>query len=127
MRGTGKFLAALSMSTALMVFYVHVQVSLFQVSYAIHTLSRDAAAKMETYRLLKFEVDQMKAPGLLEEKMKSLQMDLTLPQEIRVVQIPSAPVSEEQVLRKISLPSFSDGLTQVFGHWVKVAQAKTEG
>jgi len=107
--------------------YVHGRIALFRVSYLIDVKSETWAQKKEAYRHIKFEVDQMKAPRLLEAKMKALNLDLTLPKEIRVVRVPKvAPMLETSPPTELELQPFSQGLLNFFGRWVKVAQAKTE-
>ena len=58
--------------------------------------------------------------------MKELELDLTLPKEIRVVRV-APTVSEVAVpttLQDESLKPMSKGLLDLLGRWVKVAQAK---
>jgi hypothetical protein len=126
MRGTGKFLAILTFIGGLLLLYVHAQISLFQVSYTIDSRSRQLAQQSEEYRLLKFEVEQLKAPRLLETRMKELQMDLTLPKEVRIVRVPTVPVVDAVNVQGVSLRPLSDGILDFLGRWVKVAQAKTD-
>lgn len=126
MKGAGKILVTVSLLSMLLVFYVHEQISLFSLSYCMNTESETLARKAEEYRHLKFEVDQLKAPRLLEDKMKHMRLDLALPKEVRVVRIPTVPIVESPVVKSISLQPLSDGLLDFLGRWVKVAQAKTE-
>ena len=110
--------------TSLLLLYVHEKVMLIEVSYRLDNLSENFNRKTEQYRQLKFDVEQLKAPRLLEEKMKSLELDLTLPKEFRVVPLraltpASAPVQEVSIKP-------GAGFFQFLGHWVNVAQAKTE-
>jgi hypothetical protein len=128
MKGAGKILSGITIITVLLLFYVHEQVSLFAVSYRIQKNSALLTERGEEYRRLKFEVDQLKAPRLLEEKMRMLNLDLTLPKQVLVVRIPSTPPAESNapVISDISLQPFSEGLLDFLGRWVKVAQAKTD-
>ncbi|MBI3313144.1 MAG: hypothetical protein HYZ83_02780 [Candidatus Omnitrophica bacterium] len=126
MKGAGKFLISLIGVTLLVLLYVHIQVSLFQVSYSMNTQSHQLADKSEAYRLLKFEVDQLRAPRLLEQKMKDMQIELALPKEVQVVKIPAAPAFNPESLPNVSLKPLSDGLLDFLGRWVKIAQAKTD-
>ncbi|MBI3307186.1 MAG: hypothetical protein HYZ84_05205 [Candidatus Omnitrophica bacterium] len=125
MKGIGKFLAGLGLGIFFLLLYVHLQIATFQVSYSINTQSRRLAKSGEAYRLLKFEVDQLRAPRLLEQKMKDMQIDLALPKEVQVVKIPAPPPATES-LSNVSLKPLSDGLMDFLGRWVKVAQAKTD-
>ena len=73
---------------------------------------------------------QMKDWPLLEQaveaKMKELEMDLTLPKEVRVIRIPVEQNIAPPPMTEFELQPFSEGLLNFFGRWVKVAQAKTE-
>lgn len=128
MKGAGKILIGITFVTALFLFYVHEQISLFDISYRIQKDSALLTDKSEEYRRLRFEVDQLKAPRLLEEKMRKLKLDLALPKQVLVVQIPSIPAAKSTapVIKKIPLQLFSEGLLDFLGRWVKVAQAKTD-
>ena len=126
MKDAGKILIAISIATALFLMYVHEQIALFRISYAIDA-SRDARAqKAEAYRRLEFEVEQLKAPRLLEQRMKDFGLDLTLPKEIRVVRVPQAALPERLASPQVAVQPFSAGLTRFLGRWVDVAQAKTD-
>ena len=128
MKGAGKILIGIAFVTALFLFYVHEQISLFNISYLMQKDSALLADKSEAYRRLKFEVDQLKAPLLLEEKMRELKLDLVLPKQVLVVQIPRVPAVESAppVMKNVSFHPFSEGLLDFLGRWVKVAQAKTD-
>ncbi len=120
----GKMIFGVGILTLALLLYVHEQVSLVRVSYQIDSKADKLSKMKEDYRQIKFEVDQLKAPRLLEEKMKSLSMDLTLPREIHVVRTPAlkVPLPNQQV----STGSFSGNMFGFLGHWVEVAQAKTD-
>ena len=126
MRGTGKFLLILGSVLALLLLYVNAQISLFQVSYKMASIEHQIVVKREQYQSLKFDVERLKAPRLLEEKMKELQLNLSLPSEIRVVRVPQIEEIDSRALESASLTPFSHSLMDFFGRWVKVAQAKTE-
>ncbi|MBI3316557.1 MAG: hypothetical protein HYZ85_00940 [Candidatus Omnitrophica bacterium] len=113
--------------TGLFVTYVHEQISLFKISFVLDQQYESLNRKAEEYRRLKFEVDQRKAPRVLEQKMKELELDLTLPKEIRVFRLAPKP---EAVLASASAPPtfhpFSSSLMDFLGRWIEVAQAKTD-
>lgn len=126
MKGIGKIVAVIFALSLFFVVYVREQIALLHVSYQIEAKSEKVAQLSEEYRRLRFEVDQLKAPRLLEEKMKQLSMDLTLPQEIRVVRTP-VEVAAAQPLERVSLhPTLSTQFAHFVGRWIDVAQAKTE-
>jgi cell division protein FtsL len=127
MKGIGKILISMSFGTFLLFLYVHAQVSLVSVSYSLDRQSKKLAESQEEYRRLKFEVEQLRAPRRLEEKMKEWGLELSLPKEVRVVRVPMPdPVEAQTMTEEIQLQPFSKGLMDFLGRWVKVAQAKTE-
>ncbi len=124
MKGLGKVMACVFAVCFFMLLYVHEQISLIRVSYLLDVKSDKLAKMTEEYRQVKFEVDQLKAPRLLEQKIKQLSLDLTLPQEIRVIKMPASRL--EVPLGDIQVHSFSNGVLDFLGRWVEVAQAKTD-
>ncbi len=127
MKGSGKILVFIAGFTCLMLMYVHLQIASVLVSFDIHKTSRTFTEKQELLRRLQFKVDQLKAPRLLEAKMKKHDLTLTLPNKIEVVEVPSVPEFS------ISLPnapeparSFSSRVTDFLGRWIQTAQAKTD-
>lgn len=126
MKGAGKIISGIFVLSLFFVLYVREQVALLHVSYQIDAKSDKVTELSEEYRRLRFEVDQLKAPRLLEEKMNKLSMELTLPQEIRVVRMPQE-MSASKPLDQLSIhPTFSTRFTNLLGRWIDVAQAKTE-
>lgn len=127
-----KILLGVLVFSILPLLYVREQVNLFHLSYQIEAQTTKLANLSEEYRKLQYEVDQLKAPRLLEEKMKSLNLDLTLPQEIRVVRVPAAaklqvPVPDKDAaLDPLSFRPLSSRVMNFLGRWVEVAQAKTD-
>ncbi len=124
MKSTTKILLGIVGLAFLLLLYVHEQVSLFRVSYLLDDRADTLSRLSEEYRSLKFEVDQLKAPRLLEEKIKLLSMDLTLPQEIRVVRT-LAPKLEAPV-QDLSESQASSRMFNMLGKWIGIAQAKTD-
>ena len=112
------------LATVLLLLYVHEQISLFRVSYLIESKSETLVRLAEEHRQLKFELDQLKAPRLLEEKMKELSLQLTLPDEIRVVRTTIPEI--ETPVDNVSMQPATGRVFQFLGHWVDVAQAKTD-
>lgn len=121
-----KVLTILMVLTSSMVLYVHGQIAIFQVSYDLNQKVAALEEKEELYREMKFEVEQLKAPRLLESKLQSMQLDLALPEHVQIIKVP-VPAMEQPV------PSVMDKTAGSFnfpfdflGKWVKVAQAKVE-
>lgn len=124
MQSVGKTILGIGVLTLLLLLYVHEQIALVRVSYLIDAKSVQFNRLSEEYRQIKFEVDQLKAPRLLEEKMKNLSMQLTLPQEIHVIKTPAPKLAAAE--RQMSpVASLSGNVFSFLGHWVDVAQAKT--
>ncbi len=127
MKGSGKILILIAALTGSMLLYVHLQVSAILISFDIHKSSRAVAEKQELLRRIQFKVDQLRAPRLLEEKMKRHDMGLALPNKIQVVEVPLAPefvipvASEQKVTR-----TFSSEVSSFLGRWIQTAQAKTD-
>ena len=124
-QSVGKTIVGIGILTLLLLFYVHEQIALVRVSYLIDSKSIQLNHLSEQYRQIKFEVDQLKAPHLLQEKMKNLSMQLTLPQEIHVIKIPPLKITPQD--SQVSpVASLSGNMFHFLGHWVDVAQAKTD-
>ncbi|MBI4711506.1 MAG: hypothetical protein HY767_03475 [Candidatus Omnitrophica bacterium] len=127
MKGSGKILILIAILTLAMLFYVHLQVASVLVSFDIHKSSRSLAEKQELLRKFQFKVDQLRAPRLLEAKMKRHDMGLALPNKIQVVEVsPVSPLvipapSQQKVAR-----TFSSEVSSFLGRWIQTAQAKTD-
>lgn len=127
MKGSGKILVAIAVVTCAMLFYVHLQVASVLVSFEIHKSSRAFAEKQELLRRFQFKIDQLRAPRLLEEKMKRHDMGLALPDKIQRVEVPPVsevviPVASEQKVTR----TLSSRVTNFLGRWIQTAQAKTD-
>lgn len=122
-----KVIALLMVFTSGMVVYVHGQIAIFQISYDLNQKEAVLQQKEEAYREIKFEVEQLKAPRLLEEKLQSMDLDLALPDHVQIIKVPM-PVQVAQPVDTM-LTKSSTNLSFPFdflGKWVKVAQAKVE-
>lgn len=112
--------------TCFAVLYVYGQTAIFKVSYDINEKSDKLKEQSEFYRRLKFEVDQLRAPRLLEEKMKRMELELALPSEIQVIRIPKTGAPESLITPAVSKQPLAASPFDLLGRWVKVAQAKME-
>ena len=126
MKGTGKIIGRIGILSSLLIFYVHQQFLLFHTSYALDHKTHHLSQKSESFRRLKFEVDQLKAPRLLEEHMRDLKLDLGLPKEINVVKVPEISQPVMIPVHEIPVLAFSDRVFNWLGRWVDVAQAKVD-
>lgn len=125
MKGAGKTILGVSFLAVFLLLYVHEQIALLHVSYTLEDKSEKLVRLSEEFRNVKFELDQLKAPRLLEEKIKEMQLNLTLPNEVRVLTTPSHPLKESPI-NNVSANPMSDRVLHFFGRWVDVAQAKTD-
>jgi cell division protein FtsL len=127
MKGSGKILILIAVFTCAMLFYVHLQVASVLVSFDIHKSSRAFDEKQELLRKFQFKVDQLRAPRLLEEKMKRHDMGLAIPNKIQVVEVPPVPglVTPAAPGQK-AVRTFSSKVTNFLGRWIQTAQAKTD-
>lgn len=127
MKGSGKILILIAILACAMLFYVHLQISSVIVSFGIHKSSRNVAEKQELLRRFQYKVDQLRAPRLLEARMKRHEMGLALPNKVQVVEVPSAPeiaipmAQSQKVVR-----TFSSEVSSFLGRWIQTAQAKTD-
>jgi cell division protein FtsL len=127
MKGSGKVLILIATLTCSMLLFVHLQIVSVLVSLDIHKSSRAVAEKQELLRRFQYKVDQLRAPRLLEAKIKRHDMSLGLPNKIQVVEIPSMPElaippsQEHKVTRTLS-----SEVSSFLGRWIQTAQAKTD-
>ena len=126
MKNLGKIILWIGIGSLPLLLYVHQQVALFHISYLLDDQASGLNKKSEAYRRLKFEVDQLKSPRFLEEKIKELSLNLALPQEIRVVRIPQSFRPSLNPVEPMSVSPISDKVLNFLGRWVDIAQAKTE-
>jgi len=127
MKGSGKILMGIASVTCLMLMYVHLQVASVIVSFNLYERSNVFTQKQELLRRLQFNVDQLKAPRLLEEKVKKYQLSLALPNKVESCEVPMipelfGPSSREPRTISASPSAFS----QFFGQLIQTAQAKTD-
>ncbi|HOW88232.1 MAG TPA: hypothetical protein P5561_05455 [Candidatus Omnitrophota bacterium] len=127
MKGSGKVLILIATLTCSMLLFVHLQIASVLVSLDIHKNSRAVAEKQELLRRFQYKVDQLRAPRLLEAKMKRHDMGLALPNKIQVVEIPpvpelAIPASQEHKATR----TLSSEVSSFLGRWIQTAQAKTD-
>jgi hypothetical protein len=116
----------ISVMTLGMTSYVHGQVTLFRLSYVLNNKGDLLAHRMEEYKRLKFEVESLRAPALLEQRMNDLKMDLGMPREIGVIRMPPLEIPADVVPEVITRQLAGERILGVLGRLVKVAQAKTD-
>ena len=124
MKGGGKIIGGIGAGVVFLLLYVHQYFLLFQTSYRLDHKQHSLNQKTENFRRLKFEVDQLKAPRLLEEHMRDLALDLSLPREINIVKIPSVEVRVPLKVHSVMPQPWTGRIMNWVGRWVDVAQAK---
>ena len=124
MKGAGKTILGVSAVAIFLLLYVHEHISLLRISYTLEDKSEKLVRLSEEFRNVKFEVDQLKAPRLLEAKIKEKQLNLGLPNEVRVLRTAAVPIQETPLA--VSASPMSDRVLHFLGRWVDVAQAKTD-
>lgn len=112
----------LVLGTILLLFYVHEQIAIFQVSYSIEKKERQVARLAEEYKTAKFRVACLRSPDVLSKRMKELSLDLTTPRDREVIKIAKPQLISEQAT-KATLPA--PFRFQSWLHLIKEAQAKT--
>lgn len=127
MKGSGKILVLVTGLTCMMLFYVHLQIASVLVSLDIHHNSKMLAQKQELFHRIQYKVDQLRAPRLLEAKMKRHDMELTLPNKIQVVEVPTvSAVQFPAVQEQQTTHTLSSAVSSFLGRWIQTAQAKTD-
>ncbi len=124
MKGSVKSLLAIAAVAFLVIFYVHFQLGSVIVSLDIDKNKKSLEQKQEILRKFAYKIEQLRAPRLLEEKMKHYDMGLTLPNKVQVVEVPAIAdrVISAAVLEKTTR-SFSSEIMNFFGKWIQTAQA----
>lgn len=126
MNRTLKQLCMIGVFAGFSLFYVHIQVSLVDLSYSIDKKNKILVQKGEDFRQLKYELDHLKSPEQLAAQMTKNNLPLELPKEVFVIEIPDLPTVEPFAVEQPFIQPFSKGFLDFFGRWVKVAQAKPE-
>ena len=124
MKGFGKILFGFAMVTAALLLYVHERVEMLEVSYQIQAKSAELSQKAEEFRHLNFEVAQIRSPQNLEKRISELSLSLTPPQEIHALPVPESAIPSEQ--KVLSIQPQSRKLSNFFGQWIQIAQARTD-
>ena len=112
--------SVLILGTLALLLYVHQQVSVFQLSYAIERKERQIARLSEDYKRAKFRLDQLRSPHALNERLKQSSLELITPTDQEVVRV----LKMQPIIQKTESgwPGARFGSLLQF---VKEAQAKT--
>lgn len=112
-----------SIVTMVLLLYVHERVEMFKLSYKIYEKSEQLSKRAEQYRLLKFEVTQLRSPQSLERRLEAMSLPFMLPKEIKVLRVPTPVV---QAREPLPVHVQTQNLFHFLGQWVQVAQARTD-
>jgi len=126
MKGTGKILLSLTGVVFMGLLFVHLHIQSFLVSYQIYDYNKELARSEEIYRHAKFDVDQLKAPRLLEEMMSEFNLKLELPDKVHLLELPQLGEKQFSKDREVTVHTFSSFALQFLGRFVNIAQAKSE-
>ncbi len=107
--------------TFALLFYVHQQISILRVSYAIQKREIEVAQLSEAYKLVKFRVARLYSPHVLSQRMKQLSLDLTTPTEQEIIRVLKPKIVPQE--SKVTWPDPVQFLSWL--HFIKEAQAKT--
>ena len=116
-----KIFSGLALLTFVLLFHVHMQVSIFQVSYSIQKKSKLLSELTDEYRLEKYEISKLYSLSYLDKRKKELNLNLVVPKEVKVVYAPVERVTEQMI---DAPPMIRRGLFS-FANLIKEAQAKT--
>ncbi len=86
MKGIIRFFIAVSMGTCLLILYIHQNVRLIQVSYDIRLNETRLAEVSDEYKQILFELDMLRAPASLEDKIMRANIDLVHPTDVQVIE-----------------------------------------
>ncbi len=128
MKGTGRIIIGIFGVCSLVMIYVHLQVITFLASYEIDRSASKIYSSNEQLRKLKFEMEQFKAPHLLEGQVRQYEMKLAIPKMVYRI-----PLSFDEIqAHSMTLPTAAQPagapqfLRQFLGSWVQVAHAKSK-
>ena len=88
MKHLGKYIIALGIVTGCMLFYVHQHTAILLCSYTINQKQETLTALIDVHKNLKFQLASLTSPTTLEQKLADANVNLVLPQEIKVVKVP---------------------------------------
>ena len=111
-------------ATLLLLFYVHEQVTIFQVSYSIERKEREIARLSEDYKTAKFYLTRLRSPHVLSQRIKELSLNLAVPKDRQVIRVLKPKAVPVQIQVEESWPPAPFRFLSLL-HFVKEAQAKT--
>lgn len=86
---TKRHFVLLALLTTFSLFYVHAQISVFGVSYAIAEKEKRLSKLSDEYRNIKFQVSKLKSLNYLDKKRREIDADLVTPIMVKAIRVPA--------------------------------------
>lgn len=122
-----KFMISIAMVTLAALIYVHQQVELVKISYAISTKEMDLEDMLDRRESLGYNIKELESPSRLERVLVSRKIDIAFPKRDHVVKVASLPsnagVAEPLRRTGIEKKAKAIGILKLFG-LDREAQAK---
>jgi len=93
----GKYIVCIFVVMAMMLLYVHQQLTIIQSSYRINTKEEQLVDLMDVQKNLKFQLASLKSPISVEQKLADADISLVVPNEVRIVKVPVTRATSFQV------------------------------
>ncbi len=122
MKHLGKYILILGIVTACMLLYVHQHIAIILFSYDINKKEEVLTEIKDVNKNLKFQLASLKSPTNLEEKLAAANINLVLPQEVKVLRVPITHTEPIQIVKN-NAPARSSNILKFFG-LEKEAQAE---
>lgn len=115
-----KSFSSIAFITAIALFYVHQQVELVKVSYAIECKERKIKEMLDQRQRLGYNINNLQAPSRMEQVLASKHVEIMFPRRANIVTVASlkSRAANEEHLRtlghekRLSLLGFFDFLSQ---------------
>ena len=122
-----KSVISMAFVTAMALLYVHQQVELVKLSYAIETKEKKLKDMLDLKECLGYNINNLEAPLRLEQALSAKKVELTFPRKAQVVKAAKAAFNskrEERILNSsIEKKPGIFGIMEFFGS-AREAQAK---
>lgn len=122
-----KMLSYVSIVTMLALVYVHQQVELVKISYAIECKDKRVRDMLDRREGLEYNIDNLTATSRLERVLISRKIDVTLPKRGNVVKMAKSlsRVRREEVLRTSAIERRA-GILEIFDLIIPKAEAQAK-
>ncbi len=122
-----KLLTLISISTIIALLYVHQQVELVKLSYAIEYKEKRLKDALDQRERLEYNIDNLEAPSRLEQALLSRKIDIAFPKRSQVVKLASLQHSYrgEGRLNSVGIEKRSK-ILGIFEFFIPKAEAQTK-